>query len=450
MTGSGEADGVPEVRAKQILRVPAVWIGPALIGSILIFLITLIYVGSIVDPTSHLHGLPVLVVNEDLGTTAQPGRVDLGQQVVVALRGSPEVSSRLSLQPATLAQAKAQMDIGAAYAAIVIPPGFTRSVLALYGPPAPAGGAPPAPAIQLLTNPRTGTLGVSLATGIAQPALTQISQKIGQQLLRPGTGSGSARAGVSALLADPIAVTVVPYRPLPSHSALGLSAFYISLLAVMCGFLGAISVNSAVDSSLGYATSEIGPWWRQQLPLRITRWQTLLTKWVMAAAIIPLLTGLMLVAAIVLLHMNAPYPWYLWLFTSFAAEVVAVGTLVLLAALGTFGQLVAILFFLYLAMASSGGTVPLQALSGFYRFVSYFDPMRQILDGVRSILYFDAAGAAGLTRALVLTGLGLVFWIALGAAVTLWYDRRGLHRMQPELMAYVYRSVRAYAERSRD
>lgn len=257
MAESEGNDSVPQVRAAQLLRVPAVWIGPALIGAMLVFLIALIYVGSIVDPAPHLHDLPVLVVNEDLGTNAHSGRVDLGEHVAAALEGSPAVSQRLSLQPVTLAQARAQMDTGAAYAAIVIPPGFTSSVLALYGVPAPAARAPSAPAIQLLTNPRTGTLGVSLATGIAQPALSQISREIGQQLLRSRPSSASPGAGVNALLGDPITVAVVPYRPLPPHSALGLSAFYISLLAVMCGFLGATGVNSAVDTSLGYATSEI-------------------------------------------------------------------------------------------------------------------------------------------------------------------------------------------------
>ncbi len=451
MTGSAQTtDSVPQVRAKQLLEVPAVWVFPVLITSILVFLITLIYMGSIVDPASHLHGLPVMLVNEDAGSGPPSGRVDLGDRVVAALKGSPAVSQRLLLQPATLAQAKAHMDIGAAYAAVVIPPGFTDSVLALSGVPGSAGQAPSAPLIQLLTNPRAGSLGVGLATGVAQPALARISQQTGQQLLRAGTASGSAGAGTRALLADPIKVPVVPYRPLPPRSALGLSAFYMSLLTVMCGFLGAISVNSGVDTSLGYATSEIGPWWHQQLPLRITRWQTLLTKWVMAAAVVPVLTGAVLLAAVVILNMDAPYPWLLWLFTTFAAEVVAVGTLVLMAALGTVGQMVAVLVFLYLAIASSGGTVPLQALSPFFRFVSYFDPMRQILDGVRAILYFGAAGAAGLARALVLTGAGLAFWVVVGVAVTTWYDRRGLDRMRPELMAYLYRSVRSYAGQDKD
>jgi len=443
-----ETDSVPEVRAAQLVKVPALWPTPVLLVSILIFLITLIYLGSLVDPASHLRGLPVLVVNQDAGAGTPSQRVDLGQQVVAPLTHSPQVSTPLSLQPATLAQAQAQMNIGNAYAAIVIPPGFTRSVLALDDRRTPAGPTPPAPVIQLLTNPRAGGLGVSLATNIAQPALARISQQIGQQLLRASPADGPASTGARALLANPVTVTVVPYRPVPPRSALGLSAFYISLLSIMCGFLTAVSVNTSIDSSLGYATSEIGPWWQQRLPLPMTRWQTLLAKWLMAAAIIPVTTGVMLLAAIGILHMNAPYPWYLWLFTTFAAEVVAIGTLALFAALGSFGQLVAILFFLYLALASSGGTVPLQALPGFFRFVSNIDPLRQVLDGVRSILYFDAAGAAGLTRALILTGAGLVFWVVLGVAITTWYDRRGLQRMQPELMAHLYRSVRDYTQRA--
>lgn len=154
----------------------------------------------------------------------------------------------------------------------------------------------------------------------------------------------------------------------------------------------------------------------------------------------------MLLAAVAILSMSTPHFWDLWLLTWFAAAVVAVGTLVLFAALGTLGQLIALLVFVYLALASSGGTVPLQALSGVFRFLSNFEPLRQILDGVRATLYFGASGEAGLTRAYVATALGLVFWVVIGIAVTLWYDRKGLDRMPPALMASIDRAVRAYKE----
>jgi hypothetical protein len=242
----------------------------------------------------------------------------------------------------------------------------------------------------------------------------------------------------------------VPYLPLPAHSGLGLSAFYIALLIMMCGFLGATIVNTAVDAALGYATSEVGPWWSQRLPRRISRWQTLLVKWAVAVPSTLLFSGLLLAVAAGILRMDAPHLLALWLFAWFAAAVVAIGTLVLFAALGAVGQLLALLVFVYLALASSGGTVPLQALGGFYRFVANFEPLRQILGGVRAILYFNAAGDAGLERGLVLAAIGLVFWVVLGAAVTVWYDHKGLYRLQPEAMDYVHSAVRAYQDRGQD
>ena len=69
----------------------------------------------------------------------------------------------------------------------------------------------------------------------------------------------------------------------------------------------------------------------------------------------PILTGLLLLVAIGILNMDASHIALLWVFLSFGAEVIAMGTLVLFAAFGNLGQLVAMLLFVYLALASSGG-----------------------------------------------------------------------------------------------
>lgn len=450
MTTPDPSPAPAQVRASQLLRAPAVWLGPTILASVVIFVVSLVYLGSLVDPTAHLHGLPVSVVNQDLGAAAGTQRINLGQQVDAALRGAPAVSSRLTLSSETLATARSNMDVGKLYAAIVVPPGFTQSMLSVSGLAAPGAGPPTVPTIQLSTNPRAGTLAVSLATGVAQPAIAQISRQIGQRLLPVAVVNGTASAATRAVLSDPITVAQIPYRPLPPQSGLGLSPFYVALLTIMCGFLGGIIVNSSVDAVLGYATTEVGPRWRQRQPVPISRWQTLLTKWTLAVPLTLLLTGLLLVAAVGILGMDAPHVWLLWLFAWFAAAVVAIGTLVLFATLGALGQLVAILVFIYFALASSGGTVPLQALSGFYRFIANFEPLRQVLDGIRAILYFDAQAAAGLTRGLAATAAGLVFWVVLGTVVTIWYDRRGLYRMQPDLLAYVHQAARDYVDQRGD
>lgn len=441
------AESVPEVRAGRVLRAPAVWIFPLVVGAVLISLITLIYFGSIVDPTAHLHGLPVVVVNEDTGATTASGSTNFGDEVVKALTRTPAVSDRLDVMVLSMAAAENEMNKGAAYAVVVVPADFSSSLSALAEPASARPTDSPLPSIELLTNSRAGTLGVSLATGVLQPALESVSKRFGEDLLAEARHTGATTP--EALLSDPVSVSSVSYRPLPDHAGVGLSAFYIALLVTMAGFLSATIINSGVDAALGYTTTEVGTRLRHRLPERISRWQTLLVKWAVAVVASAVLSGLVLLVAAGILRMDAPHVAELWLFAWFASAVIALGTLVLFAALGSLGQLIGLLLFVYLALATSGGTIPLQALSGVYRFVANFEPMRQILGAVRAILYFNAVGDAGLERGIVMTAIGLVFWLLAGFVVTITYDRLGLYRMEPELLDYVHRSAAARREGSK-
>ena len=176
------------------------------------------------------------------------------------LSWSPSVADPLGLTDTTLGAAEQAMDRDGSYAAVVIPADFTASLLELAGGKARGPGYG-RPEITILTNQRAGTEGVGLATGVLQPALASASRQIGVELTA-SLPAGSADPVTRAFLADPVTVTTTGYRPLPSHTALGLSAFYIALLTLLCGFLGGIIVNSWVDAGLGYATTEIGPRWR--------------------------------------------------------------------------------------------------------------------------------------------------------------------------------------------
>ena len=235
-------------------------------------------------------------------------------------------------------------------------------------------------------------------------------------------------------------MTTVPYRPLPDNAGLGLTAFYIALLTLMCGFIGAAIVNSVVDSALGYATTDLGPRWRQRQPLPINRWQTVLIKWGIIAVLTAVLTAVMLLVAWGV-GMDMPYPWLLWVFTWLCAVSVGVGTIALFAMAGNYGQLIGLLIFVYAGLASAGGTVPIEALPSFLHALSYVEPLRQVLEGTRSILYFNAQGVAGLTRGTVAAASGLVFWLVVGALVVRSYDRRGLYRLRPEVLAHVNQAV---------
>jgi YhgE/Pip-like protein len=425
----------------MLLRVRKVWLLPLVVPTVMIALVASIYIGSVINPTGHLRGLPVRIVDLDNGATTPNGRVDIGETVVHALEGSGSVSSRLSLQVVSMAEAKEAMDRGSVYATVVIPSTLTSSALLDAGAPA-MKETPSTPTIQIEENSRLGSLGVNLAAGVLGPALSDISKKVGSQLSASSTAAVRSNPVLSAQVANPIVVTLSSYRPLPSHSALGLSAFYLSLLAILGGFLASGLINSSIDGALGYATSDLGPRWRIRIPRRISRRQTLFAKWSIALVVSPALTATILLVAIGGFGMYAPNFDLLWPLLTLATVMVSFGTLALLAAFGGMGQLLAMVILIYLSLASSGGTVPIQALPGFFRGVGQIEPLRQLLGGSRDLLYFGGAWSAGASHAVLVLGLELLVWITLGLGCTTWYDRRNLYRVSPEVIATVEAAVR--------
>ena len=448
-TSEASAPAGQRVRASQILRVRKIWLVPVVIATVFVALMSAIYFGSVVNPTGHLHNLPVVVVNEDTGGVVGGQKVNVGANVVSALEGTGAVTSRLRLDKTTLSDAKAIMDRGGAYATLVIPATLTRSVLVATGASALGPDVPAEGSVELLENQRLGSIGVSLAAGVLTPAMTKISQTLGTKLKSQATPSATGNPVTAAQLADPVALETTTYRPLPDHSALGLSAFYVALLAIMSGFISATLINSSIDSALGYGATELGPRWTQRRPVPIDRRETLLIKWAVALIAIPVVTGVMLLISVGLLGMYAPNVLLLWCLTAFAAVMIASGTLTLLAVFGTIGQLLALILLVYLSLASSGGTVPIQALPGVFRAVAHLEPLRQVLLGTRAIMYFDARGDAGLTHSLILIGCELAFWLIVGFGVTSWYDKRKLYRIPSDLFPLLSRAIdQTVAERA--
>ena len=98
------------VRAGQLLRVRSIWLVPLVLATVFVALMSVIYVGSVINPTAHLHGLPVLIVDEDQGAVAGGQQVNIGRVLTSALQGSPAVSRRLALRSVTGSQAQATMD----------------------------------------------------------------------------------------------------------------------------------------------------------------------------------------------------------------------------------------------------------------------------------------------------------------------------------------------------
>jgi uncharacterized phage infection (PIP) family protein YhgE len=320
-----------------------------------------------------------------------------------------------------------QLASGKIYGALVIPPDFTSSVAALT-----TTHATVRPTLTVLTNPGLGSLGSSLASQINQAAAHQASLTIGKQLAAQA-GAQGANSTTLLLLADPVAVAVRVGHPIGQHSGLGLTAFYYTLLLVLSGFLGGNIIHNGVDAALGYTDNELGPWHTRRPTVPISRTQTLLLKMLMTAGILVLTTSVLMLAAVVILGMDAPFPGLLWIFSYCASLAVGLGVQAINAAFGGIGQLISTFVFIALSLPSSGATIPLQAVPGFYRFLALFEPMRQLSDGVRAILYFDARADAGLARGWTMIAIGFVLALVFGFGMTYYYDRKGLRRLTPQV-----------------
>ncbi|MGA4837905.1 YhgE/Pip domain-containing protein [Streptomyces sp. G45] len=320
--------------------------------------------------------------------------------------------------------------------------------------------APARPTLTVLTNQAAGSFGSSMASKATQQAAHAASAQIGKELLqRAGEqsaqggqagqgghkgqhaqggqaqekGSAAQRAPLAPatqlMLADPVSVQVADGHPLGTHSAMGLSAFYYALVLLVCGMLAANVINSQVDTALGYLHADFGPF-RRRNPLQHTsRVRTLAVNGALMLGLSVVMGSLVELASVGVLGMDASHLGLLWLYSVATIAVVGLSALALLAAFGTPGMLVSTIVFVAMAVPSSGATVPLEALPGFFRWLAEFEPLRQLTGGMRAILYFDAQGDAGLTRAWVSMGVALVVSVLFGLGVTRFYDRKGLHRV---------------------
>jgi hypothetical protein len=98
------------------------------------------------------------------------------------------------------------------------------------------------------------------------------------------------------------------------------------------------------------------------------------------------------------------------LFAFLNFEAVALVTYGLVRLAGRYGIGLAIILFLLLSIPSSGGPVPYQMVSVFFRWLHPVMPLGNLIDAMRSIFYFDGTNMTRPT-------LVLVAWIAVGAAL---------------------------------
>jgi YhgE/Pip-like protein len=408
----------------KVTRTVRFWTVPVVVTLVVLAALAAFYLGGILNPMTNLRHFPIAVVNEDAGPT--------GAQVVKGLLSNFDKDDAYDVRVLSHDDAKHQLDTAQIYGVAVIPPNFS-SKLQAYAKSAVDPGHVERSVIIVSTNPRAGTLGASIAGQALTRAITLVDHLVGQRLsqeVAQQLGNKPVPAAVTLMLGNPIEVQSTMHNALPDGTGNGLSAFYYALLLLLAGFIGSIVISMMVDSMLGFVPAEFGPVYRFAEHVQISRLRTLYIKWALMIVLAVLTSGAYLLIA-AKLGMPIQHAVPLWLYGAFAIAAVGITSTSLIAILGALGLLVSIFVFVIVGLPSAGATVPLQAAPQFFRWLANFEPMHQVFLGTRALLYFDGQADAGLSRALIMTTIGLVIGLLLGAVITYLYDRRGYHRILP-------------------
>ncbi|MFD3497092.1 DUF3533 domain-containing protein [Streptomyces sp. NPDC058678] len=415
----------------RVLRARGLWIVNGVVTGVLALLFAVLYIGANVDPVGHLHKLPVGLVNADKGANAGGEHVNLGARTIESITKSNAGGDAIDWKVMDEQKMNKELGQGKLFGALVVPGDFSSSTTTLIS--TAADKKPVRPTLTVVTNQSAGSLGSSLARSATTEAAKNASSQVGRELsAQAGAERTKLPPAERLLLADPAVVTVKDGHPLHSHSGLGMTAFYYALVLVVCGMLAANVISGQVDHALGYTHNDMGPLRKHRPLIRASRVQTLAISSTLMAGL-SVLMGSLVLAGAVGMGMDVSHVPLLWLYSVCAIAVAGIGGLALLAVFGTPGMLLVALIFVAMAVPTAGATMPIEALPGFFRFLAEFEPLRQITDGVRSILYYDAQGDAGLTRGWAMLAIGLVAASLFGFGVTRLYDRKGLHRIPSEV-----------------
>lgn len=429
---------------------PRTWLLPLLVLLLLGGAGTALYIGGLGSPGDHLKHFPIAVVNQDQGTeTPDGGREDLGQNITDQMKEGFGSSDKIELRVLSWDEAQNQMRRGQIHGTVVIPESFSADATALVGGSLSADEVT-RPSITVYTNPQAGPLASSLATEAIEPALDQANRGLGEQLTRSAEeAQAQAQAelegelgqlgtalpaeleaqvspkvtGTSAdLLADPIAVKTSVYSPPPEGAALGMGAFFYSVLLMVVGVSGSVALHFLLDARLGVAPIELGPRFTLGPQRRPARWATYLIKWgIVVLGALPTAGLMMWVASAV--GMPIPHGGLFFLTTWLSIVTVSAVTFALIAVFGSAGMILSLIYVVFMGLPSASGVVPLEALPGFFRFIARGEPLYQMTMANRAVLYFDAQASAGVQSGII--GMLIIILIAVAAALvfSVIYDR---------------------------
>jgi hypothetical protein len=241
-----------------------------------------------------------------------------------------------------------------------------------------------------LTNPSAGQ-GAALPAQKISTRIVEAVSRATSERLSEAAGEQGARLTpeVAAVLGDPVRAEVTEAQPVGPDSGNGQSPFFLAFLANLSALIG----GAVVFFATGGVARELGA--RGSGPSRTGLWTVRLVLGFVYAALIAGVELWVAFSVVGVEHEAGATQVYLLLTFAIAAALTV--TLLLAAAMGPAGIGVGAILGVILGLVSSGGLAPLEALPPFYQAYADWLPLRYVMEGLRSLLFYDGTlGAARL------------------------------------------------------
>lgn len=256
-----------------------------------------------------------------------------------------------------------------------------------------AGPLPKAPEpaeIEVVTNPSAGQAVAApvqnISTGIVDAVSAATSERLAEQA---GERGAQFPPEVAAVIGDPVRADVTEAQSVGPDSGNGQSPFFLSFLANLSGLVGGAVVFFLIREAAERLEA------RGTHPSRTGLWTARLLLGLVYAALV---AGAELWVAFGLLGVeHEASTMQVYLFLSLAIVGAVSVTMLFAVIFGPAGIGISAVLNVILGLVSSGGAAPLEALPPFYQAYADWLPIRYVIDGLRSLLFYDGSlGAARL------------------------------------------------------
>ncbi|MFF3099997.1 YhgE/Pip domain-containing protein [Viridibacillus arvi] len=392
---------------KRFLKTKSMWT-PVWMVSILMIVMAVIYIPIFSKATPNVQNFPIVIINEDTGSKVNGQQVDMGKIISKNIANSNDSTAIKWQTASTRADGLKILKNNKAYAALIIPKNYTASMLKLQGHLLQNKENTKQAKLELIVNKAGGQFASGIAQSSLQAVATSISKSVTEQISGTLNSSKSTLSPENALvLANPIQINEKNISVVKNDN--GMTPFIMALLCMITGMMGSQMVNGYVDS-MHTALKTHG--------LKMKKHAVLNAEIIFGICMTALMSILLVICTFAVYKVGHTANLIAILgFLIFGSMTMFMFFQVFNLFFGRWSLLIAFPINI-MGIFASGGPIPVNILPSVHQIFSNILPTHHLVDGMRSLIYYDGRMASGLSSSLIALSIFLVVSVVLCYAIS--------------------------------